>query len=337
MQVQFSGVSRLYRQLSRHAWFGTLEAIVLLVAMAYVEHAHWLPFSLVQLQPHPFWMPVVLAASCYGRSAGYLVVAGATLLDGALNWSEFAVQPDFYDLLVANSKNAVLWLAAAALLGRFHERQAQRRSEAESARDHRAEEARILAERCQTLAREAANLERRIASSGASAAGSVLEVFQKLLRLSGPRSVESYKHALHLLIGAKDIHVYVPTETGWMALPGQEEAPSEAVPAEVCDAVASSDKVLSCLRPTEAKLLYGYAAMAACLRDKAGKPIGVVFIREIDPACLTSAGEAAVSLGNFILGYRYLEEELPLLEPLMRPKIQLKVINGDVARGQSQS
>src|SRR5438045_1903767 len=101
MQVQFSRISTLYRYLSRHAWFGTLEAIVLLVAMAYVEHAHWLPFSLVQLQPHPFWIPVVLAASCYGRSAGYIVVAGATLLDAALHWAEFAEQPDFYDLLVA--------------------------------------------------------------------------------------------------------------------------------------------------------------------------------------------------------------------------------------------
>jgi hypothetical protein len=337
MQVQLSGISTLYRYLSRHAWFGTLEAIVLLVAMAYVEHVHWLPFRLVQLQPHPFWIPVVLAASCYGRSAGYLVVAGATLLDAALNWPEFAEQPDFYDLLVANSKNAVMWLVAAALLGRFHERQAQRRSDAESARDRRAEEARVLAERCQTLAREAANLERRVASSGASAAGSVLEVFQKLLRFSGPRSVEGYKYALHLLIGAKDMSVYVPFERGWMALPGQEEADGEVVPAAVCDAVAASEKVLSCMRPAEAELLNGYAAMAACVRDKTGTPIGVVFIREVDPACLTSAGDAAVSLGNFILGYRYLETDVPLLEHALRPKVQLKVVNGDAARGQSLS
>lgn len=334
MQIQFSRIARLHRYFSRWAWFGTLEMTALLFAMAAVDHAHWLPFRLTQLQPHPYWIPVVLAASCYGRPAGYFVAICATILD----WFQFADHPDFYDFLVASSRNAILWLIAAAVLGRFRERQVERRREAEEARDQRTEEARVLAERCRALAREAADLERRIASSGASAAGSVLEVFQKVLRLSGERSIDGYKQALHLLIGAKEIDIYVPDGSGWIALPDSGEIVPEVVPGEVCDAVASSANVLSSLRPADAELLNGYGAMAACVRGKDGRPVGVVFIGEVDPACMTSAGEAAISLGNFILGSRYLETETPVLEESRtHPKIQLKVVNSEGARGQSQS
>ena len=335
MQIQFSKIARLHGYLSRWAWFGTLETTALLFAMAFVDYAHWLPFRLTQLQPHPFWIPVVLAASCYGRPAGYFVAICATVLD----WSQFADHPDFYDFLVASSKNAILWLAAAAVLGRFRERQVERRREAEEARDQRTEEARILADRCRALARETADLERRIASSGASGAGSVLEVFQKVLRLPGALTIDGYKQALYLLIGARQIRVYVPDGPDWVALPGSEEIAIKAVPGVVCNAVASSANVLSCLRPADAELLNGYGAMAACVRGKDGRSVGVVFIGEVDPACITSAGEAAISLGSFILGSRYLETELPVLEDsrAQQPKVQLKVVNGEGARGQSQS
>ena len=339
MQAQlFSKIARVHRALSRWTWFGTMEAAILLLAIAYLDYSQMLSFKLIQLQPHPFWIPVILASTCYGRSAGYFVATCATVLDATLNWSEFAEHPDFYDFLITNSKNAILWLGAAAILGRFRERHLERLKESEEARDQRMEEGRILAERCRALAREAASLERRIASSGSSAAGSVLEIFQKVLRLPGARSVDGYKQALHLLIGAKDIEIYVPAETSWVALSGPNQGATKAVPAELCDAVEASDGVLSCLRPSDATLLDGQAAMAACVRGKNGRPLGVVLIGEVDPACMTTAGEAAISLGNFILGSRYLETEVPLLETQMRqPKLQLKIVNGETAKVQSSS
>jgi hypothetical protein len=281
-------------------------------------------------------LAVLLAACCYGRSAGFVVALGATALDGLLNWTALSEHVDFYDFLIANSWNAVLWLAAAAVFGRIQERQFERRREAEEARDQRTEEARTLAERCRALARATTDLERRIAASGASAAGSILEVFQKVARLSGPRSLDAYRKSLNLLIGAERVDIYVPSEEGWARLPGPDEPGSRPVPNELCDIVASSDGVLSALRSSDAKLLDGNAAMAACVRDKDGKPLGVAFIGEIDPSCMTAAGEAALSLSNFILANRYLEPEFPLLDDrfAQHPKIQLKVVNGEIVSSQ---
>jgi hypothetical protein len=339
MQAQLlSKIAEGHRRLSRWTWFGTMEASALLFGIAYLDYAHVLPANLFQMQPHPFWIPVVLASTCYGRSSAYFVAICATALDGALNWSAFAAHPDVYDFLITNSKNAILWLAAAAILGRFRERQLERLKASEDVRDQRTDEARILAERCRALAREAATLERRIASSGSSAAGSVLEIFQKVLRLPGARSVDGYKQALHLLIGAKDIEIYVPVETGWMALSGSNQSLTKAIPPELRDALESSDGVLSCMRPADAKFLDGHAAMAACIRSKSGQRLAIVLIGEVDPACMTTAGEAAISLGNFILGSRYLENEVSLLETQARhPKLQLKVVNGEPAKVQSSS
>src|SRR5690606_41914619 len=113
MRVLFSRLLKRAGHCSRTTSFGVLEALVVLAAMALVDRAHWLPFSITGLEPHPFWVPVALAAAGYGRAAGYVVACCAAGLNAALAWSGFAEHPDFYDFMLAHSTDAVLWLAAA--------------------------------------------------------------------------------------------------------------------------------------------------------------------------------------------------------------------------------
>lgn len=332
MQVQLLRLFRLHRYLSRWSWFGATEASLLLGVLALADHSGWFPVRLSEIQPHPFWVPVLLAASCYGRAAGFFVAGCAIVLDGFLNWSSFANHSDFYDFLTTNSANAVLWLLAAAVLGRFRERQVERYSQVELELGQRTEEARTLAERCRALARATSDLERRVAASGASAAGSVLELFHNVMQLSGPRSLDGYKKSLNLLVGAENIDVYVHGEIGWTRLSGQDDAGAPDIPPEVCEAVAASEGVLTCLRQADAEVLGGHAAMASAIRGEDGRLLGVAFIGELDPGCMTGAGDAAFMLSNFILANRYLEPHLPLLErPAQQPVVQLKIVNGESA------
>jgi len=335
MALAYPGMFRHVRRVAASPLLGAVELSVVLVIMAYVDTAQWYPYSLVSLEPHPYWVPVILAAVCYGRPVGYFVAACAAALDATLGWSDLASHADLYAFLAANLRDAILWVAAVAVLGRVHERNAERQSETEGALEERAEEARVLAERCRDLMQEAAAREKMIAASDASAAGSVLEIFEKMIRVPGWSNLDGYKQALNMLIGAIGVAVYVPSETGWVRLPGSDASTAKAVPDAICESIASSEGVLSCLRPTEALLLDGHAAMAACVRGRDNQAIGVVFIEEVDPECMTNAGEAAISLGSFILGSRYLEDAAPALESrhAKRPKLRLRVVHGEAVGG----
>jgi hypothetical protein len=278
----------------------------------------------------------VLSASIYGRSAGYVIAAAAALIDFALVWPDLASHSDLYDFLTANSSNAILWLGAAAVLGAFRENHLERLRRIQAAHDLRASEAQVLSERCRSLIREVAALESRIAASGGSAVGKTLELFEQLLKLPLKQAFEGYRQALHLLIGADGVELCVPAKEGWMnALREKGEDGTRAVdPAasKICGTVGAGYRVYSCVRDMDREVLAGRAALAAPIRSGDGELLGVVLVREADPACLSQAGEAAIALGSFILGARHFDYELPALEDSaahrMRRQLQ-KPISGD--------
>ena len=82
----------------------------------------------------------------------------------------------------------------------------------------------------------------------------------------------------------------------------------------ICGIVGAGNKVYSCARELDLEVLTGRAALAAPIRSGDGELLGVLLVGAADPACLIRAGEVAITLGNFILGARHLEHELPALE-----------------------
>jgi polysaccharide biosynthesis protein PelD len=311
-------VLEAFKSLQSRKLAGVVETSGLLAAMALADLSGVFPFSLTHLQPHPFWLPVILAASIYGRSVGYIIAALAALIDSALDWPDLARHSDFYDFLIAISSNAVMWLGAATVLGAFRENHLERLRETKDAHDQRAAEAQILSDRCRSLIREVAKLENRIAASGGSAVGKTLELFERLVKMPAAQAFEGYRQALHLLIGADGVELYVPSQDGWLnALPGKgDEAGPALDPAmtRICGTVGAGNRVYSCVRELDREVLTGRAALAAPIRSSEGELLGVVLVREADPACLSRAGEVAIALGNFILGARHFEYDLPALE-----------------------
>ena len=331
--------SVLDKSVRAKAWFGIAEIMTFLVAMVVVDYFDVLPVRLLEIAPHPFWIPVILGASFYGRAVGYTMAIAASIFDAALGWPNFTSSVDVYDYLTTNAVNPALWLSAAAVLGRFREKHLDRLRDVEQASEKKAAEALTLAQRCQALGREVNSLEHRIAVTGASAASATLQVLDRALVGPAEDAYHAVSDALHRLIGATGMDLYLPNESGWFILSSDESAVSLAADAstrQLCDSVVSSDRILSCARVPDCEILAGHAALASPIRANDGKLLAVVLIREVDPACLTNAGEAALSVANFILGARYLQPELLAIEsgyaealrlpPKAKPR--LRVVNG---------
>jgi hypothetical protein len=306
-----------------------LEASVLLAVIGLVDISGLFQFKITQLQPHPFWIPVILASCVYGRLVGSVIAVAAALVDGALIWPEIAGHSDLYGFLSSSSVNAVLWLGTAAILGSFRDENTRRLRETEEARDQRATEAHLLADRCRALISEVSKLENSVASSGGSKAGKALDVFERMLSLPTEKAFEGYKQALRALIGAEGFHLLLPGENNWSsvlqlkddrpgeeaAAQGQDQLTSEKAVRNICAAVAASGRTFNCLRDSDREVLGGLGALAAPIHAGNGNLLAVVIVREADASCLGRSGEAAIALANFILGARFHEFEASAIRP----------------------
>lgn len=300
-----------FKKLQNRRLAGVAETSALLIIVTLADASGFFPVRLAEIQPHPFWVPVILAASIYGRLTGYLIASLAVLAGAALDWPDLTKHEDFYDFLIANSSNAIMWLGAATVLGSFRENHLNKLREVQEAHDHRASEAQILSERCRSLIREVGKLENRIAASGGSAVGKTLDLFERLLKLPPHQTFDGYRQALHHLIGADGIELHVPSRHGWVtAMPNtgaDADMPADSATSRICATVAAGDRVYNCIRDSDQDLLSGRASLAAPIRAGNGDLLGVVIVREVDPACLSRAGEVAIAIGNFILGARHFE------------------------------
>lgn len=289
------------------AW-QVLEILALFVIFYISDRLGVFPFELSEAEPNPLWIPVLLAACLHGRFVGIVAVAIASFVEFSWGWSDFAEHHDLYAYIGASVREPLLWLVAVSILGRFREQAVERLRQVDEERQRKAFEARALADRCDDLGAEVAMLEHRIATSGASAAGMALRTFEQLLSVPAERLPEALSIALARLIGAEGVTCYSlsgdrwhPASAGMNASPDQPEHihPHDLA---ICRAVLHSDRILSAARASDRDLLFGRAVMAAPARSAAGEIIGVILVRHADPACLTLAGEAAVSLGSFIVG-----------------------------------
>ena len=307
--------------LSSHRHF--VEIVLILGAIAGIDALGLLPVRLANIQPHPFWIPILLSAALYGRLLGVVTVALATVLDASLNWPSLASQTDLYSYLVEVSQNPILWLLAVSVLGGIREKHLQHFRDSEAVKQQRTAEAQTLAQRCQVLGREVALLEHRIAASGASAAGATLQTLDRLLELPLPRAFDGFAQALQRLVGAKGVSVYLPYQGHWVSVTGAASADgdnsdghADEAAANICRQVASAGRVLSCFRQADASILGARAAMATAFVASDSQFVCVVLVREVDPACLTPAGEAALSLTSFIFGSRAVLDGTHELESL---------------------
>ena len=115
------------------------------------------------IQPHPFWIPVLLLSLQFGTSAGLLAVltASACLLVG--NLPEQMLSEDRFSYLLHLSAQPLLWLAAALVIGEMRSRQLRRVQEILEEHDRVETERDTIAAAYQDMKGAKMGLEMRIA------------------------------------------------------------------------------------------------------------------------------------------------------------------------------
>lgn len=115
------------------------------------------------VQPHPFWIPVLLLSAQYGTGEGVMAAVVATLALRVGNMPEQLISQDFYQYLYAVSREPILWLVAAVILGELRMRQLREREELRAALDLARRESDAITRSYRQLKAVKENLETRVA------------------------------------------------------------------------------------------------------------------------------------------------------------------------------
>lgn len=153
---------------SPRRWFG-LRPVALLELLLFFAVALgldvWLGTGLRfdGVQPHPFWIPVLLLSIQYGTSEGVLAALVASVALRFGNMPDAGIDQDLYDHLFALTREPILWLVAAVLFGELSMRQLREREELRAGLAAARQEAEAIARSYRALKSVKESLETRVA------------------------------------------------------------------------------------------------------------------------------------------------------------------------------
>lgn len=153
---------------SPRRWFG-LRPVALLELLLFFAVAlgldHWFGAGVRfdGVQPHPFWIPVLLLAIQYGTSEGVLAALVASVALRFGNMPDAGIDQDLYDHLFTLTREPILWLVAAVLFGELRMRQLREREDLRAGLAAARQEAEAIARSYRALKSVKESLETRVA------------------------------------------------------------------------------------------------------------------------------------------------------------------------------
>lgn len=185
--------------------------------------------------PHPFWLPVLLAATQYGVAAGMFAAAAASVALYAGGLPAQAAGADYYDYAAYVTTKPALWFAAALLLGglravqiRHAERTAERLAETSAY-------AETIASAFKQARGEIERLETRIAGDTATVGGLLRQLAQLDLR-DGAACSPILNGLAADMIGAAQVTVFFGSSAGATPLAVANDILPLGQPASPCAA-----------------------------------------------------------------------------------------------------
>ncbi len=106
-----------------------LEIVVLVIIPGTLDYAAPSFPTLSEMQPHFFWLPVLLLSLQYGTVSGLMTAGVAILVSAVLGWPDQEIGENHFVYLLRIWTQPVLWLATALVIGQFRMRQISRKQE----------------------------------------------------------------------------------------------------------------------------------------------------------------------------------------------------------------
>ncbi|GJD52653.1 hypothetical protein OPKNFCMD_5419 [Methylobacterium crusticola] len=194
-----------------------LESVALVGLLVCIDHVFFDGNRFASITPRPFWIPVLLMSVQYGLAGGVFAAFASTLAlySGALP-SQVATQ-DYYAysrLIVAEPMS---WLACALVLGGMSSLQLAHAAEVRRQRDDAQAAAEDLGHGLQQALADLGYLELQIAAETRTA-GAIARAFASLDPAGPERLAASFAEFARLIVGSRDLTVYVPRGETWVAL-----------------------------------------------------------------------------------------------------------------------
>ena len=295
--------------LTRHRFLptraGVIELVVLFAALMVIERVLMTPGDFAKLQPHPFWLPVILLSLQYGTADGILAATVAIVASILMGSPTQGVGEEYYRYLIRVWAVPIGWITSAILIGEIRAR--QRSQMIELGRDLKTtrSKAEDITRHCHRLEDKIQRLEREFATVEANSLDSLTASLEDLTRGDASDWNNALARAHRGLIGTGSIKLVLRNDqilaqvSHVSALPGTgpdlPQTPADLAP--VVDAVIVSRRSLNALRADDASIVDGIAAMAAPLiAEPGGRVLGVLVLDSIAPERLTVDTENRLKL-----------------------------------------
>lgn len=304
-----------------------IETAVLFIAI-YGLDALMPGLGLLDLSPHPFWIPVLLVSLQYGTVSGFIAAAVAIALTLFAGLPEQDIGENLFAYFLRVWGQPILWIGVALLVGQFRMRQLAAKHELRLTnaaltrqRDDLARHSGDLRERIQALEQElatrysvaphatAAILAKTIAAGGLGVEGERQSVFHAAASALFPGAV----------LAAYCMRNGALSECAVAGRPA-DRGPRIRIEADepLYRAVIEQGRVLSVLDAGHETILKDAGLAAAPIPgEAAGTAFGMIVIEKADPLALSEEGIAALDLLAQSLSPR-----LPL-ERRQRPRLHV--------------
>jgi hypothetical protein len=140
-----------------------LETLVMLAAMLLIDRLIGASDQFFTIQPHPFWIVVLLVAAQYGVFEGLAAAILASLALVVPSVPQFGFQDDFFSYALKLGLNPAMWLGAALVVGELRSAADRRASALSEALKQAERREQFLAAAAERLAMANRALEDRVA------------------------------------------------------------------------------------------------------------------------------------------------------------------------------
>lgn len=247
----------------------------------------------LQVQPHPFWIIILLAAVQYGTSEGLLAAILSSVALLAWNLPPHPLEQNLYDYLLTAAKQPLMWMVAAVILGELRMRHLKERGELVKNLAGTSEREHIISEAYINLKRIKEKLETHMAGELRSSVNAY-NAMKSLGTLNPSRTLLGVEEVVKAVMDPEKFSVYAlgadglesATCVGWK----EEEPYSRRFPntSAIYHEIVGRQRMLCCINDNEAKILGREGLIAAPLIDaETGKVFGMLKIEDIGFSKLT--------------------------------------------------
>jgi hypothetical protein len=299
----------------------------LLLALVIAEYAVEGFPQITRINPHPYWIAVLLLSLQYGTISGLIAASIAIAGTVLIGLPEPDIEERYFNYLVRVWTQPVLWLLVALLLGSFRARQIEQRDELLHQVDELRTRGATLLDHTNNLKARCSKLERHIATRQRSDTGRLLTALSRLGEAEPGRWAPALKIALSTGFPGGRLSLYTAdgdrmrlllahgrAEDGSAASPSsQPPAPEIASGSPLLAAVVGAGRGVSVLTAADDSALAGLGVAAVPIfaeqSGSAAKVSGLLLAEhlpadQIDAALLRRLGVVAAHLAPVLVQSR---------------------------------